>query len=57
MTKDEEQVFWMKVANLYLEHANDALARANRLSAERRREELEKDVSWLNAKRRNRDAS
>ena len=48
----EEQVFWMKVANLYMEQANEALARANELGEQERREELEKDVKWLNEKRR-----
>lgn len=52
MNTHEEQVFWMKVANLYMEQANEALARANELGEQERREELEKDVKWLNEKRR-----
>ena len=52
MNTHEEQVFWMKVANLYMEQANEALARANELAEQERREELEKDVKWLNEKRR-----
>lgn len=52
MTNGEEQLFWMKVANLYMEQANEALATAKRLSDEARREETAKDVEWLQSKRR-----
>lgn len=52
MNKHEEQLFWMKVANLYMEQANEALATAKRLKDETRREETAKDVKWLNEKRK-----
>jgi hypothetical protein len=52
VNKHEEQLFWMKVANLYMEQANEALATAKRLKDETRREETAKDVKWLNEKRK-----
>ncbi len=47
MNQDEEAIFWMKVANLYMEQASDALKRANDLQAETRQQEHNKDVRWL----------
>lgn len=52
MNVNEEELFWMKVGNLYMEQANAALERAAELRAESRREEKRRDVEWLGGKRK-----